>query len=117
LLVDRFDQGHAFALPVTGPNDDNLGRSPGHFNLESGWIVWREQRAARDRKRRQRKTERELGFDSTAKPGCWRRNAFSSAVTASTPVAPVMRLPSSVRTPSFGQSASSDLVTAPGCLR
>src|SRR5882757_10805379 len=69
LLIDRLDQRHAFALPVTGPHDDNLGRSPRLFNLESGRVVRREQRTARDRKCRQRKTERELGFDGVAKNG------------------------------------------------
>ncbi len=44
----------------------------------------------------------------TANPGCWRRNAFSSEVTGSAPVAPVIRLPLSPATPSFGHSASSD---------
>src|SRR5215211_1131529 len=67
LLVDRFDEGHAFALPVTGPYNDNLGRSPRFFNLESGRIIRREQRAARDRQRRQRQTERKLGFHGVAK--------------------------------------------------
>src|SRR5450755_3379880 len=33
-LLDRLDQSHAFALPVTGSHDDNLGRRPGHFNLQ-----------------------------------------------------------------------------------
>src|SRR5205085_484840 len=48
-LVDRLDQSHALATPVAGPDDDNLGRRLGHFNLESRRIVGRKQLAARDR--------------------------------------------------------------------
>src|SRR5258705_3203125 len=66
LLIDRVDKGHAFALPVTGPDNDNLGRRPGLFNLESGRVVRREQRDARDRKRRPRQTELQLGLHGVA---------------------------------------------------
>ena len=38
-LADRLDQGHAFAPPMTGPDDDNLGRRFGHFNLQPGRVV------------------------------------------------------------------------------
>src|SRR6185437_15118858 len=67
--VDRLDQGHAFTLPMAGAYHDNLGRRGGHFNLESGRIVWRKQFSARDRKGRERKTQRKLGFDRLAERG------------------------------------------------
>src|SRR5260221_13974890 len=35
LSLDRLDEGHAFAPPVTGPNHYNLGRRFGHFNLHA----------------------------------------------------------------------------------
>ena len=126
-LLDGLDQGHAFALPVTGPHDHNLGRRLSLFNLEPGRIVRRKQRAARDRKCRQRQPQRKLGFQRVAERSFRsraRQNRDACAGTlflpmspASTPVAPVIRLPLSPVTPSFGHSVSSDFVTAPGCLR
>ncbi len=44
-LLRCLDQGHALALPVTGPDDCNLGRRPRHFNLQPGGIVGREHRS------------------------------------------------------------------------
>jgi hypothetical protein len=44
--LDRFNQGHAFAPPVTGPDNHNLGRWSGHFNLQPRGIVRRKQRSA-----------------------------------------------------------------------
>src|ERR1700738_464769 len=65
-LFDSLDQGHAFALPVTGPHHDNLGRRSGLFNLKAGRIVGRKQRAARNRKRRERESKWKLGFQGVA---------------------------------------------------
>ena len=48
------------------PDHDNLGRRFRHFNLQPGGIVGRKQRAARDRKRRKRQSQRKLGFHGVA---------------------------------------------------
>ena len=68
--LDRFDQGHAFAPPVTGPDHHNLGRGSGHFNLKPGGIVGRKQRAARDRQRGQRQVPAETGFPWCGRTWC-----------------------------------------------
>src|SRR5258707_10364356 len=67
--LDGFDQGHAFAPPVTGSNDYNLCRRPGHFNLEPGGIVGRKQRSAGKRERRQRQSQRKLRLHGVAEHG------------------------------------------------
>src|SRR5436190_10379190 len=71
-LLDRFDQGHAFAPPMSSPNNHNLGRRLGHFNLKAGRIVRRKQCAARDRKRGNRKPQWKLGFHGMAEHGAGR---------------------------------------------
>src|ERR1700726_4879814 len=68
MSLDRFDQGHAFAPPVTGPDDDNLGRRPGHFNLCPRRINRWKQRAARNRECGQPQPQRELGFQGVTEP-------------------------------------------------
>src|SRR5262245_59696203 len=68
-LLDRLDQSETFALPMAGTLDDNLVRSAGLFNLKPGGVVGREQRAARDRERRQRQAQRKLGFQRLAEDG------------------------------------------------
>ena len=45
--LDRFDQRHAFAAPVTGPDHHNLGRRLGISTSTPDRIVRRKQRAAR----------------------------------------------------------------------
>src|SRR5215471_11915483 len=35
ILAHRLDEGHAFAPPVTGPDNYNLGRRCRHFDLEA----------------------------------------------------------------------------------
>ncbi len=102
-LLDCLDQGHALALPVAGPDDDNLGRRSGHFNLQPGRDRW-----AETARRARSKAPPAQGRAEIASPACGRtssrsrapqgrgaalRNAFSSDVTGSTPVAPVMSAP------------------------
>src|SRR5258708_24925585 len=67
--LDGFDQGHAFAPPVTGSDDYNLCRRPGHFNLEPRGIVGRKQCSAGKRERRQRQPQRKLRLHGVAEHG------------------------------------------------
>src|ERR1700686_986083 len=76
-LLHGLDQGHAFALPMTGPDDHNLGRRLGYFKFQPGRVVGRKQPAARDRKCRKRKAQRKLRLQRVSEhgPGCAHRTA------------------------------------------
>src|SRR5260370_17253418 len=66
LSLDRLDEGHAFAPPVTGPNHYNLGRRFGHFNLSARGNPRRKQRAAREPHAREPHAHAQLGFPPVA---------------------------------------------------
>jgi hypothetical protein len=123
-LLDGPDQGHA--CPASdGPNHYNRGGLDISTSRPVGSLGGNS--APRDSDSAASATPRgnwvssvcpnDVPVARTAQPLCWFRNALSSDVTGSTPVAPVISAPLSPPTPSFDHSASSEFVTAPGCLR